>query len=718
MSRLEKTLKAFLNNIGVVAINLALTIVALIEAASVGAETAAKLPTLYLPDAKIAEVYRGNWANTLAACKVPADASQDARANQHTEPKRPWKVDVNGHYPGWYPGVDMKHQAAAYLACEKNLPLVLRAWELTKSTYQLADGGVRPMTMYDNPHAVVPETTIDGGVVYYPLLATASIDFLLLGDMIFRFSQDKNWLRENLPAMRRAAAYIESWIDDAGLLESQPYDLDQAYRDIDGVAQASARWAFMRLADLENVAGETERRREAETVAARLAKGAKDYFWDENRGYYMEHLAYNNLAAAKRLGSIMAVSSQMDDAHSAAKAIDGVIGIGVDAFNVGVGAAGAHEWAANNETEGAWIQIGFTEPVSIGGAFLYNRTDPNIQPGERFAEGYLEFSDGSPRVEVKFSGFAVSRAAVSFAPRKAAWVKFTGTKMQGANGAHAGLAELQLISSEAPYLKYTHGMTDANFAMLAFGVADSGKANRVWDYFKTHESAFYEVNGIYAPTWIAEKAETYSVAELNKRAPYKDCVAMARTWRYDAMMRHRMRDGDGLYKTIAYANALYDRPSGGGAGWFAERYGLGRFQPGDEAQATIPKYAEYPAVYNSAIVQQTLLGLDVDVWGTILIDPCAPLDWYEKGFGQEGCGVMKDMNLGHFYKTDRAEGWIEGQAESYKIRLRLPPQFGNVPCTVVSGNRPIAHERMKDMVVLTLLTAPNKRTAFMIKRAD
>ena len=95
---------------------------------------------------------------------------------------------------------------------------------------------------------------MDGQIVYYPLRMTASIDFLLLGDMIFRFSQDREWLRENLPAMRRAALYIEGWIDDAGLLQSHSYDLDQVYRDIDGVAQASACWAFKRLADLESAA--------------------------------------------------------------------------------------------------------------------------------------------------------------------------------------------------------------------------------------------------------------------------------------------------------------------------------------------------------------------------------------------------------------------------------------------------------------------------------
>ena len=167
-------------------------------------------------DEKIHEVYRNNWHNTLKPCQVPHPANIEPDLPPHVEPLRPWKVDVNGHYPGWYPGVDVKHQAAAYLACEKNLPLVLRAWDLTKTHYLLEDGSVRPMTFYNNPHTIVPETTMDGSVVYYSLRCSANIDLILLGDIIFRFSQDKKWLKENIEYMWRAAAYLEEWIDDQG----------------------------------------------------------------------------------------------------------------------------------------------------------------------------------------------------------------------------------------------------------------------------------------------------------------------------------------------------------------------------------------------------------------------------------------------------------------------------------------------------------------------
>ena len=268
-----------------------------------------------------------------------------------------------------------------------------------------------------------------------------------------------------------------------------------------------------------------------------------------------------------------------------------------------------------------------------------------------------EFSDGSPRVEVKFNDLDVSRAFVSFpTPQSLLGSVPRGPPWQGEGQGNAGLAEFRILPAKEPYLKVTHGMTDTNFAMVAFGMAPPEKAESIWKHFQSNENAFYEVNGLFAPTWVSEKAETYGPEDLNKRAPYKDCVAIARIWRYDALMRRLMRDGEGILRTIGYANELHDRPSGGGVGYFAERYGLGRFQPGDEAQATIPKYAGYPAIYNSFIIQKALLGLDVDVWGTIHIDPCVPANWYEKGFGQEGCGLLADHDLGFTYGENRVEG--------------------------------------------------------------
>lgn len=674
--------------------------------------SAGDLPRLDLPDPDIARVYLLNWTNTLGPCRDGARPTQSP--SPHVEPERPWKVDVNGHYPGWYPGVDVKHQTAAYLACTGDLPLVLRGWELTTKTHQMPDGGVRSSTMHDNPQGTWPEATADAAVVYYPLRSTATIDYLLTGDIIFRFSQDKAWLGANLPHLRRAARFLEGWIDEEGIFHSDSYDLDQVYREIDGVALASAYLAFQRLATLEEVTGHDAEAKHGRAVAQRLAQAAETHFWDQRRGYYAEHLVFNNVARVGRPKP----SSERDGEHAAENVVDGILGIGVDAFGVGSGAGGRHEWAAKGETVGASITIAFDESVTIGKAILFNRTDPSVKPGERFARGRLEFSDGSPAVDVTFNDLGISRAVATFTPRTVTSVRFVGTAMHGDGGEDAGLAEFMLLAGDEPYRKVSHGMTDTNLAMVAFGVASKERAATVWRSFKEREDAFYQVDGLRAPTWISERAETYTPEELNRRAPRKDCVAMARIWRYDALMRQRMGDGDGLHTTIQDAHRLIERPSGGGVGYFAERYGLGKFQPGDEAQATVPKYAGYPAIYNSTIVQQTLLGLDVDAFGTVTINPCVPTDWYESGFGIEGCHLLKDHRLAVRYGREEVSGSIEGPTTMRSLRVALPPALADEDLTLVVDDEEAAFQTEDRYVQFNVQQRADKKVCFMLRKRE
>lgn len=671
------------------------------------------IPQLKLPSPQINETFEMNWLNTLQACLV--EASDEAPMSPFHEPRRPWKVDVAGHYPGWYPGVDVKHMSQAYLTCSGDIQRVLTAWNLTRDVYQMDDGGIKPSTMHNNPQGIWPETTIDGSIVYYPLRTVATIDFLICGDMIYRYTQDSQWLRENLPAMRKAADYLIGWTDGLGVLYSDSYDLDQVYRELDGVAQASAYLAFNRLADLESIGGNAEGRKIARDHSNKLKEAAARYFWNEELGYFNEHLIYNNVCRFARDTVSVTASTNDPENGNPELAIDGVIGIGIDAFAVGTGEAGRHEWKSNSETVGAWIQLSFSEPTEISHCCLFNRTALDSGPGDRFETGRLEFSDGSEPVEVSFNDLVISRAWVSFTPRTVDWVRFTGTKMQAADGTSAGLSEFMVMPASNPYRAANHGMTDTSFAMLAFNVADDARATKVWNYFRENEKAFYEVNGLRAPTWIAEHDPPYGAGELNLRAPYKDCVAMARTWRYDALMRRRMHDGAGIVMTLEDACKLIQRPSGGGVGWFAERYGLGRFQPGDESQANVAKYSEYPAVFNSVIVQEALLGVSKGIDGVLRVDPCVPAFWYEQGFAVSNFNVGVNQRLSFVYSSRKCEVTIEGFSGTQTFVVLVPPGLDPQSARVYVEETIVPSTLNGSSLQFTLLPNAKGKSPFVIR---
>ena len=348
------------------------------------------------------------------------------------------------------------------------------------------------------------------------------------------------------------------------------------------------------------------------------------------------------------------------------------MGYGPDVVGVGAG-AGQSEWATKGQAAGAWIQVNLKVPTAINRVILSNRQAPGSPPSEAFASGHLSFNDGSI-VPVTFGVGVGSRAVATFSSRTASWVKFTADTMQADGGGNAGLAQFEITPTVQPYLKHTHGMSDVNFALVGYGVATDAQADSIWRYFQAHEDAFYIYKGVACPTWTTELPETYTADELNAINPQKDRTALGRVWRHDAWMRKRMRDGEGIYKTIRYANDLYDRPSGGGVGFFGERYNLGRFTPGDDGQDSTPKYAEYPAEYNATIVGEILLGITADMDGTIVIDPCVPARWWKSGFGIANPGILKDRDIGYLCTSQGTSGWVRGKAGDQSLRIRLPPE--------------------------------------------
>ena len=666
------------------------------------------LPTITTPDPAIAEVFRGNWENTLQPSKIQ---ETDFR-------KRPWKVDLGDIYDNWYTGIDVKYQTRAYLFCEQNLRMVLIGWQHTLQFCRLANGAVLSSARRHPKDRLLstarPHLSKDGTTITYPLRTSGSIDLLLTGDMIFRFSQDQVWLKENVGYLQSAADWLGTWIDDQGMLDSDDYDHDSLMRrGTDGTAQASAYLAFKKLAALQDVAGNHAERDRDEELANRLLRGARRHLWDSGLGYFYEYAEVNNIAAASRQGFVKGASSVRDPVNVPGKALDGIIALGeLDPERLGAIGAGQSEWVTKGETVHAWIQIGLKEPTSVNRVILYNRQDPAVLACETFASGHLDFSDGS-RVAVQFDAGLRSRAVVTFDPRVVTWVKFTADAMQASGQGNAGLNEFQITPTAEPYLKVTHGMSDVNFALVGYGVADEAQSKSVWKYFKAHEAAFYTVDGVNCPTWTTERPDLYSGSELNSINPNKDRTAFGRIWRHDAWMRRRMGDGAGIYQTIRYANEIYRLPSGGGPGFFGERYDLGRFKARDVYPDSTPKYAEYPSEYNGTVVPETLLGISADVGGVIEIDPCVPAGWYEAGFGIENAGVIDGRKLGFIYRADKITGWVDGRKGPQVLRVLAPPQAKSI--RVLQDGREIPHRESGRHVTFTLQLSEGEKSPFSIE---
>ena len=135
-----------------------------------------------------------------------------------------------------------------------------------------------------------------------------------------------------------------------------------------------------------------------------------------------------NVAVTLAATATASTENAADD-QTAAKAIDGSpLGYPVDY---------SREWVTNREGAGAWLQLSWTNPVTLDHVVLYDR--PNL--GDQITGGTLTFSTGASVAvgSLTNDGSAVS---VSFSPRTVSWVRFTVGSV-AAGTASAGLAELE-----------------------------------------------------------------------------------------------------------------------------------------------------------------------------------------------------------------------------------------------------------------------------------
>lgn len=127
--------------------------------------------------------------------------------------------------------------------------------------------------------------------------------------------------------------------------------------------------------------------------------------------------------------AVTASSENTGDDQTALKAVDGVA--------QGYPADYTREWVTNRQGAGAWIQLGWSNSVTLDRVVLYDR--PNA--GDQATGGTLTFSDGSSVAVGALPNDGIP-LTVAFAPRSVTSIRFTVTTVS-ATTASVGLAEIE-----------------------------------------------------------------------------------------------------------------------------------------------------------------------------------------------------------------------------------------------------------------------------------
>ena len=216
----------------------------------------------------------------------------------------------------------------------------------------------------------------------------------------------------------------------------------------------------------------------------------------------------------------------------------------------------------------------------------------------------------------------------------------------------------------------SHGLTDVDWAALATRAAIPEQVETLWPRLRS-ETAFY-YGGM--PTGISTRPATYENWEF-AHPDRHDLAAMGRVWYLEAWARNRQGDAEGLLEGLRRV-AKVGRENG--YSW-RERY-----YPSDTnvpVPAGAENYCEYAANY-LRIVNRFLLGIDLELDGTVVVAPVVTSEYWEKGFGHTL--VLRDGVLTFRLQRDRIDVTYSG-ALPQRIGVRCPTREDGAPWRMVSG---------------------------------
>jgi len=250
----------------------------------------------------------------------------------------------------------------------------------------------------------------------------------------------------------------------------------------------------------------------------------------------------------------------------------------------------------------------------------------------------------------------------------------------------------------------SHGLTDVDWAALAFGVATSRQQAILWPQLKDEERFHY--GGM--PTGVATLPETYEAWEFSHPDRH-DLAAMGRVWYVEAQARARMGDAEGL---LAGIRKVCQVGRQNGYSW-RERY-----HPDGQGGATpagAEVYCEYPANL-IRVVQRFLLGVELRLDGSLVLAPTVTAEFWDSGFGQTL--AWRDRTLQYRIQGDRITGAYAGGSPQ-RLGLRYARNTTEAEVRVIIDGRPAASERDDGLVFFTLpAAAPRQPCPFEISQTQ
>ncbi len=243
----------------------------------------AEIPALDIPDDQIIEAY-----------EMAAQKNVLAAVNPKIFPGY-WSVCADGQGFGYgytYPSLD-GHQMSDALLWLGQADVVKANWDYVKQ-YQKPNGQL-PIAIFPDsankwigPASCQAQVDANGALYRHwvpgdPLRALAGPTYIQNADSIFRFTQDREWLLEQLPSINLAADYLASLTTEEGAVKGAGYYIERPTRvEYDGIAQCHAVDAFRRIAALNEIAGDVAAAKKYRQYADRIQTHFRNRFWSGN----------------------------------------------------------------------------------------------------------------------------------------------------------------------------------------------------------------------------------------------------------------------------------------------------------------------------------------------------------------------------------------------------------------------------------------------------